>query len=82
MQKHQTWTQQEKIAQARRVIRQEQKARNAYEDDKRMSNHAHWIGAISDLNDLAQSMRLNWSTAWGDDPDRPAPPPAKGGSDA
>lgn len=28
---------------------------------------------------LAQSMRLNWSTAWGDDPDRPAPPPAKGG---
>jgi len=31
---------------------------------------------------LAQSMRLNWSAAWGDDPDRPAPPPAKGGSDA
>lgn len=28
---------------------------------------------------LAQSMRLNWSAAWGDDPDRPAPPPAKGG---
>lgn len=46
----------EKIASARRIIRREQDARNAYEDDKRMSNHAHWIGTISDLNDLAREV--------------------------